>query len=85
MRMGKFFAVAAITVAAFVVVPAAESITASAATDATQTSVQKCRYYTYGGRRYRYHWHGAYYNYHWRGRYYRSRYRCSHAGSWCYR
>jgi len=83
MRMGKLFAAAAITVAAFVVVPAMESVTASAAMHVT--SIGACRYYCHGGRRWRYHWHGGYYNYRWNGRYYRSRYHCNRAGGWCYR
>ncbi|HTW33164.1 MAG TPA: hypothetical protein VMD53_01000 [Rhizomicrobium sp.] len=85
MRMERFLAAVAITVAAFLAVPAMESISASAATDVSQTSVQKCRYYYYGGHRWRYRWHGGYYNYHWNGRYYRSRYHCNRAGGWCYR
>ena len=85
MRMGSLFAAAAITLAAFVVVPTAESITANAAANAPQTTVQKCRYYYNGGKRWRYHWNGGYYNYRWNGRYYRSRYHCSRTGGWCYR
>ena len=81
MRMGSFVAAGAITLAAFVILPATESITAIAATPVM--SAQHCYYYH--GRHWRYRWHGGYYNYRWNGRYYRSRYRCHRAGGWCYR
>jgi hypothetical protein len=85
MRMATLFAAGALAFAAFVVVPTAQSIGASAATTAPRVSVHKCAYF-WSGRRWRYRWRGRYYNWRVGGRLYHNRFRCGLVrNGWCYR